>query len=264
MLFNPNAERFTFFQLRSMAINTRDDLKERLDECLREKRFAQDMYVQCKKDDHDQQVFAAEMKALDDYLDRIDKTAYRQITHHLLAQESLYGFGTPLPITPHSAIEVILPHYWLFLELAPDKSEAKGHGLHYVGVFFQRKEDVPPETVTLTKERQSNMAATISTQQSLPPEKPENAEKPFYISPYLQLLLDAAQYFDRQIFDPHLKKDNIMAWLRQEAANRGFELSNRNVGPMATAIRPIESQKGGVKSYSDTANQGDTQMKESA
>ena len=263
MLFNPDAQRFTLIQLRNIAINARPDLKERLDECLREKRFAQDMYVQCRKDEHDQQVFASEMKALDDYLDRIDKAAYRQMTHHLLAQESLYGFGTPLPITPQSIIEVIMPNYWLFLDLNSDKSEASGHGLHYTGIFFQRREDVPPDTIALIKERQNNTSSAV-TQPMPQPEKQEKDEAPFYIAPYLQMMLDAAKHFNRQIFDPHLKKPDIMRWFTQNAESKGITLSERIVEAMATAIRPIESQKGGLKSFAKAAEQGDTKVQEDA
>ncbi len=263
MLFNPQATRFTLIQLRNMAINTHSNLKERLDECLREKRFAQDLYVQCRKDEHDQQVFAAEMKALDDYANRIDQAAYRQITHHILAQESLYGFGTPLPITPQSTIEVILPSYWLFLDLDPEKSEASGHGLHYVGVFFQRKEDVPPSTIALVKERQSN-TSVVMTQPVSQPETQESDEAPFYIAPYLQMMLDAAKHFNRQIFDPHLKKPDIMAWFNERAASEGLKLSERMVEAMATCIRPIESQKGGLKPLMKAAEQGDARVQEDA
>lgn len=241
MLFNPKAERLTLLQLRNMAINTREDLRERLNECLREKRFAKDMYVQCRKDDHDQQVFASEMKYLDDYVEQIDKTAYRQITHHLLATESLYGFGTPLPITPLSAIEVIMPNYWLSFDLNPEKSEAFGHGLHYVGIFFQRQEDVPAETIALIKDRQN--ITFISASNEVPP---PISQADYYKSPYLKLMLDAAAHFDIVGEYVPLKKV-IIGWFETEAASRNIHLSERMLELMATAIRPPEAQNGGLK-----------------
>lgn len=241
MLFNPKAERFTFFQLRTLAINTRDDLKERLDECLREKKFAQELYAQCKKDEHDKQVYESEMKYFDDYLERIEKTAYRQITHHLLATESLYGFGTPLPITPQSAIEVIMPNYWLSFDLNPEKSEAFGHGLHYVGIFFQRQEDVPAETIAFIKDRQNNMSVTVTAEII-----PAAVQADYYKSPYLELMLDAAKHFDIVAEYVPLKK-SITGWLAKEGTARNIHLSERMLELMATAIRPPEAQNGGLK-----------------
>jgi hypothetical protein len=253
MLFNPQAERFTLLQLRNIAINMRPDLKERLDECLREKKFAQDMYVQCRKDEHSQEVFAAEMELFDDYIGRIDKTAYRHIIHHLLSQEVLYGFGTPLPITPQSAIEVIMPNYWLFLDLDPEKSEATGHGLHYVGIFFQQQENVPAETIALIKERQNNTSiATPLTPQSQQPSVDDN----YYLSPYLRLMLEAAEYFDIDETNPPMKK-YITDWLKEQSAKKKIELSERMVEILATAIRPPESQKGGLKAQSKLLPRGD-------
>lgn len=251
MLFNPQAERFTLIQLRNIAITMRPDLKERLDECLREKKFSQDMYAQCRKLEHDEQVFAAEMEAFEDYTNRIDKTAYRHITHHLLSQEVLYGFGTPLPITPQSAIEVIMPNYWLSLELDPEKSEAVGHGLHYVGIFFQRKEDVPAETIALIKERQNNTAITAPLTPLPPP------TQDYYFSPYIQLMLEAAEYFDIDETNPPMKK-YITDWLKEQSAKKNIELSERMVEILATAIRPPESQKGGLRASSKLLPKGDT------
>ncbi len=239
MLFNPDAERFTLVQLRNIAIAMRPDLKDRLDECLREKKFAQDMFIQCRKNDHDRQVFADEMKALDNYLDRIDKTAYRHITHYLLSQEALYGFGTPLPVTPQSAVEIIMPHYWLSLDLDPEKSEASGHGLHYVGVFFQRREDVPAETVALVKERQNSTAIATPPGGQMPV-KPYD----YYISPYIHLMLEAAEYFDIDESDPPYK-DSVREWVAEQAKKKGLKLSKSNVEDMATFIRTPESRKGG-------------------
>lgn len=241
MLFNPNAERLTFFQLRSMAINTCQDLKERLDECLREKKFAQSLFDQSKQEDHDKQVFASEMKSFDDYIERIEQTAYRQITHHLLATESLYGFGTPLPITPQSTIEVIMPHYWLSLDLNPEKSEASGHDLHYVGIFFQRQQDVPAETIALIKNRQNSTSITVSEEITHIVAEPD-----YYKSPYLQLMLDAAKHFDivAEYVPP---KKVIIDWFAKAGLARKVHLSERMLELMATAIRPPEAQNGGIK-----------------
>jgi hypothetical protein len=253
MLFNPEAERFTLLQLRNIAITMRPDLKERLDECLREKKFAQDMYVQCRKDEYSQEVFTAEMALFEDYIGRIDKTAYRHITHHLLSQEVLYGFGTPLPITPQSAIEVIMPNYWLFLDLDPEKSEATGHGLHYVGIFFQQQENVPVETIALIKERQNN--TSIATPLVLQAQQPSVDD--YYLSPYIQLMLEAAEYFDIDESNPPMKK-YITDWLKEQSAKKDIELSERMVEILATAIRPPESQKGGLKAKSKLLHKGDT------
>ncbi len=161
-----------------------------------------------------------------------------------LASETLYGFGTKPPVTPQSVINVIPPHYWLFLTLKPETSEALGHGVHYVGIFFQRKEDVPPETIALLMQLQDAQTAATPTEQS-------STEKTTVQStsdaPYLQLTMEAAEHFKEKMSDPLLKKYHIMAWLKEKAANQGIELSERMAEAMATAIRPLESQKGGAK-----------------
>ena len=147
MLFNPKAERLTFNRLRDIAIISKPQLKGQLDECLRSKALEQDAYLQCQKTEIDQRAFDGAIKLWDERIEKIDQAAYRAIREELLITENIYGFGTPLPVTPQSPIEVIPPNYWLFLETKPEKAEASGHGLHYVGVFFQRQKDVPPETI---------------------------------------------------------------------------------------------------------------------
>lgn len=248
MLFNPNAERFTFNQLRNMVIRARTDLKERLATCLQEKGFAEEIYLKCQKTESDQRAFDEERKLWDERIERIDQTAYRHIAHDLLLKEQLYGFGTPLPVTPQSAIEVIPPNYWLFLELNPDKSEAHGHGLHYVGVFFQQVQDVPKATVALVKERQSN--AAIAMPDNSPPA--QASEVACYTSPFVQLQIDALKHFDIDPDNPPLKK-TVASWLQKEADARGIELSGRMLESLATSIRPLEAQKGGNKKQPEPA-----------
>jgi hypothetical protein len=152
---------------------------------------------------------------------------------------------------------VVPPNYWLFLELDPEKSEAHGHGLHYVGVFFQEAKDVPAETIAVVKQWQSNTSIVAQTKVQ-PSVQEVRVKSDFYIAPYLQLMLDAAQYFSANISSPRLKKDTIMAWFRKKAVEKGFTLSDRAVEVMATAIRPLEAQKGGVKPTVENAKQGDT------
>lgn len=248
MLFNPDAERFTFNQLRNMVIRARPDLKERLDTCLQEKGFAEEIYLKCQKTESDQRAFDGEIKLWNERINRVDQTAYRHISHDLLLKEQLYGFGAPLPVTPQSAIEVIPPNYWLFLEMNPDKSEAHGHGLHYVGVFFQQAQDVPKATIALVKQRQSN--TSIGKPDASPPAAPP--EVACYTSPFVRLQIDALKHFDIDPDNPPLKK-TVTDWLEKEAAARGIELSGRMLESLATSIRPPEAQKGGNKKQTELA-----------
>jgi len=237
MLFNPKAERLTFNRLRDIAIISKPQLKGQLDECLRSKALEQDAYLQCQKTEIDQRAFDGAIKLWDERIEKIDQAAYRAIREELLITENIYGFGTPLPVTPQSPIEVIPPNYWLFLETKPEKAEASGHGLHYVGVFFQ--------SITAPD------ASPLPIQQT-------HTESDFYIAPYLQLMLDAAKQFGAEISSPRLKKDTIMDWFKAKAVDKGFTLSERAVEVMATSIRPLESQKGGIKPSVEVAKQGET------
>jgi len=257
MLFNPQAERLTFNRLRDIAVTFKPQLKGQLDECLRGKALEQDAYLQCQKTESEQRAFDGAIKLWDERIGLINQAAYRAVREELLITEGVYGFGTPLPVTPQSSIEVIPPNYWLFLEVYPEKAEARGHGLHYVGIFFQRERDVPPETIALVKERQSNQSIA-TPDASPPPVQQTHNNSDFYIAPYLQLMLDAAKQFGAEISSPRLKKDTIMDWFKAKAVEKGFTLSERAVEVMATAIRPLESQKGGIKSSAEIAKQGDT------
>ena len=96
MLFNPNAERFTLNQLRNMLILANPTLKKDLDTHLKSKSSAEESYSLCRKTEADQRAFDGEIKQINEWVDRIDKRAYRDIIHDLLAREQMYGFGTPL------------------------------------------------------------------------------------------------------------------------------------------------------------------------
>ena len=253
MLFNPGAERLTFNRLRNIAITSKPQLKGQLDECLHGKALEQEVYLACQKTESDQRAFDGAIKLWDERIEKIDYAAYRAVREELLLTEGIYGFGTPLPVTPQSSIEVIPPNYWLFLETNPEKAEAHGHGLHYVGVFFQRQEDVPPETIALVIERQSNASIAMPDIAS-PSDKKING---YYTSPYLELMLGAAEYFNINESNPPLKKD-ITGWFREQSAKRCIELSERMVEILATAIRPPESQKGGLKAQSKIIQKGNT------
>jgi len=244
MLFNPKAERLTFNRLRDIAITSKPQLKGQLDECLRSKALEQDVYLQCQKTESDQRAFDGAIKLWDERIEHIDQAAYRAVREELLITEGIYGFGTPLPVTPQNSIEVIPPNYWLFLETKPEKAEAFGHGLHYVGVFFQRQQDVPPETIALVKERQANQS--FSMPNVVPPAANPAQADASYISPYVQLQLDAIKHFGIDATNPPLKK-TIIDWLETQATEKGIELSGRMLESLATSIRPPEAQKGGNK-----------------
>ncbi len=255
MLFNPKAARLTFNRLRDIAITSKPQLKGQLDECLRGKALQQDVYLTCQKTESDQRAFDGAINLWDERIERIDQAAYRTIREELLLTEGIYGFGTPLPVTPQSPIEVIPPNYWLFLETNTEKAEAFGHRLHYVGVFFQRKEDVPSDTIALVKARQSN-TAIATPEVDAPPKEKVNGRPSYYTSPYLQLMLEAAEHFNINETNPPMKKD-ITGWFKEKSAKKGIELSERMVEILATAIRPPESQKGGLKAQSKIIQRGD-------
>jgi len=254
MLFNPKAERFTLKHLHALAIATRPGLKDQLNDCLKAKEFADYVYSQCRQTEADRRQFGEEVAVLKERSAAIAKIAYEHVRHELLASEAFYGFGTAPPVTPQSVIDIIPSHYWLFLELKTDTSEAFGHGLHYVGVFFQRKQDVPPETITLVKERQNKQPIVTPVTPEAPPPvtAPAAPDAEHYTSPFVQLQLDAIKHFDMDAANPPLKKI-VTDWLEREAAARGIELSGRMLESLATSIRPPEAQKGGNKKQHEPA-----------
>jgi hypothetical protein len=245
MLFNPKAERFTFRYLRALAINTRPDLKAQLNECLKTKEFSDHVYSMCRKTESDRQAFGEEVAVLQSKSAAIMKATYEHIRQELLVSEVLYGFGMVPPVTPQSAIEIIPSHCWLSLTLNPDKSEAFGHGLHYVNIFFQRKEDLPPETIALMQERQRDASAVMPEVDK--PEAPEQKVQPaagHYVSSFIELQLDAARHFDIDPANPPYK-EAVVEWVSAEATKRGIKISPGNIERMATFIRNPEAQKGG-------------------
>jgi hypothetical protein len=250
MLFNPAAKRFTFRDLRALAVMTDPALKKQLNASTAAREFAEHVYSQCRQTEEDKRLFGEELAVLKARSDAILKTAYEHVRQELAA-EVLYGFGTKPPVTPQSAIDIIPPHYWLFLQLKPETSEAFGHGVHYVGIFFQRKEDVPPETIALVNESRGN--ASVATPDMPPPVSAgEQPDEDRYIPPYVQLQLDAIKHFSITPAHHTLKK-TITGWLEKEAAARGIELSGRMLESLATSIRPPEAQKGGNKKQHEPA-----------
>jgi hypothetical protein len=79
-----------------------------------------------------------------------------------------------------------------------------------------------------------------------------SSEADYYVSPFVQLQLDALRHFNIDADNPPLKKQ-ITDWLEKEAAARGIELSGRMLESLATSIRPPEAQKGGNKKQTEAA-----------
>ena len=86
MSFNPNAERFSLNQLRNMAIRTDPTLKMDLEICLQRKAVAEETYLLRSKTGSDQYTFDGKMKQIHEWIDSIDRRAYRDIIHNYLAK----------------------------------------------------------------------------------------------------------------------------------------------------------------------------------